>query len=82
MNLTNSSFQLVKRPLNIQSLIDLHNLPQLSPRTSNLYISEADKFSFHAVSSSEVQKVVMSFPSDNINPQVALIIQMLQRPDK
>ena len=49
-----------------QSLIDLHNLPQLSPRTSNLYISEADKLSFHTVSSSEVQKVVMSFPSDKV----------------
>ena len=47
-----------------QSLIDLHNLPQLSARIPNLYISEADKFSFHAVSSSEVQEVVMSFPSD------------------
>ena len=47
-----------------QSLIDLHNLPQLLPTTPNLYISEIDKFRFHAVSSSEVQKVLMSFPSD------------------
>ena len=47
-----------------QSLIDLHNLPPPLSRTSKLYIPEADKFHFHAVSSSEVQKVVMSFPSD------------------
>ena len=36
------------------SLIDLHNLPSLSPRTSQMYISEADKFCFHAVSRNEV----------------------------
>ena len=41
-----------------QSLIDLHNLPPLSPRTSQLYISEA------VVSSNEVQRIVMSFSSD------------------
>ena len=47
-----------------QSLIDFHNLPQLLPRTPQLYISEADKFRIHAVSNNEVQEVVMSFPSD------------------
>ena len=47
-----------------QSLIDLHNLPPLLPRTPQLYIPEADKFRFHAESSNEVQRVVLSFPSD------------------
>ena len=47
-----------------QSLIDLYNLPPPLSRTSKLYIPEADKFHFHAVSRSKVQKVVMSFTSD------------------
>ena len=47
-----------------QALIDLHNLPPLLSRTPQLYFTEADKFRFHAVSSNEVQRVVMSFPSD------------------
>ena len=47
-----------------QSLIDLHNLDPPLPRTPKLYIPEANKFHFHAISSSEVQKVVISFPSD------------------
>ena len=64
MNLTNFLLLLVQRPQKIQSLIDLHNLPLLLPRTPQLYISEVDKFRFPAVSSNEVQRVVMSFPSD------------------
>ena len=47
-----------------QALIDSHNLPPLLSRTLQLYFLEADKFRFHAVSSNEVQRVVMSFPSD------------------
>ena len=47
-----------------QALIDSHNLPPLLSRTLQLYFLEADKFCFHAVSSNEVQRVVMSFPSD------------------
>ena len=49
-----------------KSLIDLHNLHLLLPRTQQLYISEVDKFRFHTVSSNEVQRVVMSFPSDKV----------------
>ena len=47
-----------------RALIDSHNLPPLLSRTPQPYFLEADKFHFHAVSSSEVQRVVMSFPSD------------------
>lgn len=47
-----------------QSLINLHNLPPPLSTTPELYISETDKFRFYAVSNSEVQRVVMSFPSD------------------
>ena len=47
-----------------QALIDLHNLPPRLSRTPQLYFTEADKFRFHSVSSNEVQRVVMLFPSD------------------
>ena len=47
-----------------QALVDSHNLPPLLSRTPQLYFFEADKFRFHAVSSKDVQRVVMSFLSD------------------
>lgn len=46
-----------------QSLIDLHDLPPPLPRAP-LFIPDEDKFRFQAVSTRDVQRVVMSFPSD------------------
>ena len=47
-----------------KSLLDVHNLAPLLAVVPDNEISEVDKFCFHPVSSREIQKIVMSLPSN------------------
>ena len=47
-----------------KSLLDVHNLTPLLAVAPDNEISEVDKFCFHPVSSGEIQKIVMSLPSN------------------
>ena len=47
-----------------RSLLNVHNLAPLLAVVPDNEISEVDKFCFHPVSSREIQKIVMSLPSN------------------
>ena len=62
-----------------RSLLNVHNLAPLLAIVPDNEISEVDKFCFHPVSRREIQKIVMSLPSNKApdHDKVSNILQTL-----
>jgi len=54
----------VKASYASKSLLELHNLPPPADTTKAPEIIEADKFQFHAVSTHEIRRIIMSYSSN------------------